>query len=915
MTELDATSIKFTPEKRNEFLKLFEEFVRSYLLMPQGEKHLASYEEGRKQARINLAGLIEAKERGEDVTEQILLKLLPYADTASNREKGLWISTAWVFMTDARKRLEASGRANREDWPLVAGSILNFVRRCDEHSDQFPMACTEFASSPYSKGFQTGILTPILNALHPDKFVIFNNKSRSMVEYFTGISYSQKIAGYPRANAATISFIENLAEEMLSLAGRELLPIDLFDMFSNWLVTKDPSPIGVSYWKIAPGENAWNWDACLKGGFMAIGWEELGDVSSLNRPQFNAKRDQLLAEHSDWNKNGVEQVWKFAHIKQGDRIIANKGTTEVLGIGTVTGPYYFVGGIQHGHRIPVEWEDFAPRRINKPGWRRTLIELNKEEFDEIIDSSGLMDIYRFFKDQDEAKWAFDLLRETLARLGIKDPNDERFAITNPLGSKALHLIFGQWLVLGFSDPDDGPNRLKIALLADRTKSYDKFESFDFAKGEDELNIRLYKLPISLVKPLEGDMRAAYEKSLEHIADKFGDWHATPFRKNDHIPEIAEALFDSTALGGILDQGFQRNIWWVNQGDSIKSEREDGVLCAPIKTENARLIPHWERLVEIGPEDVIVHYANGNLLYVSRATAAAVTANRPYGRFDEVHLVKVDYQDLNPPIPLSKFSEDLQKLAIKDGPLNITGGVKEGYLWRFNLEGLKIIQSSQPETKWPEFAILGRRSSWIFQANPDIFDIDGAIRGLEEITWKVNRYKDRVHAGDTAYFWRSGENAGIVALGKILSEPALVEDLETEKRYIRPKAAKENEDEKFLGVRISVEHVLESMIKRQDLLNDPLLKSMQILLHPQGTNFILIDEEAKAIHDLVYASKQRNPEYSLEQCSKETGLDESTLKRWIKAIERKGQAIIYGPPGTGKTFIAEHLAEHLIGGGY
>jgi 5-methylcytosine-specific restriction enzyme B len=32
-------------------------------------------------------------------------------------------------------------------------------------------------------------------------------------------------------------------------------------------------------------------------------------------------------------------------------------------------------------------------------------------------------------------------------------------------------------------------------------------------------------------------------------------------------------------------------------------------------------------------------------------------------------------------------------------------------------------------------------------------------------------------------------------------------------------------------------------------------------------------------------------------------------------ERKGQAIIYGPPGTGKTFIAEHLAEHLIGGGY
>ena len=108
-----------------------------------------------------------------------------------------------------------------------------------------------------------------------------------------------------------------------------------------------------------------------------------------------------------------------------------------------------------------------------------------------------------------------------------------------------------------------------------------------------------------------------------------------------------------------------------------------------------------------------------------------------------------------------------------------------------------------------------------------------------------------------------------------------------------------------------------MIRRQDLLNDPLLGSMQILRQSQGTNFVLTDKEAKAIHDLIYSSnsKPKNPEYTLEQCSNETGLDESTLKRWKKAIERKGQAIIYGPPGTGKTFIAEHLAEHLIGGGY
>ena len=528
-----------------------------------------------------------------------------------------------------------------------------------------------------------------------------------------------------------------------------------------------------------------------------------------------------------------------------------------------------------------------------------------------------IDIYRFFKDKDEAKWAFDLLRETLDRLGIKEPNDERFAVTCPSSGKALHLNFGHWLVLGFNNQDAGGKRIEMALLADQAKFFNRFESFDFAKDNDEINVKIYKLPIELVRPLDADLRAAYEKSLEYIADKFRDWKATPWRKNHHIQEIAEALFDDAKLGDLLKSGSQRNIWWVNQGASIKNERKDGVLCAPAKADSNRLIPHWERLTEIKPKDIILHYANGELLYASISTAAAVTENRPYGRFDKVNLAKADYYELIPSIPLSRFSEKLQALLIKDGPLNVNGGVKEGYLWRLNPEALKIIQSCQTETNWPDFAILDTESSWIFQANPDSFDIDEAIRELKEITWKVNRYKDQVHAGGTVYIWKSGENAGIIAVGKILGEPALLKDLEIEKRFIPQKAAGKNEDEEFIGVRVSVEQVLGSMIRRQDLLSDPLLGSMQILRQSQGTNFVLNDKEAKAIHDLVYSSnsKPKNLEYTLWQCSNETGLDESTLERWKKAIERKGQAIIYGPPGTGKTFIAEHLAEHLIGGGY
>jgi 5-methylcytosine-specific restriction protein B len=66
-------------------------------------------------------------------------------------------------------------------------------------------------------------------------------------------------------------------------------------------------------------------------------------------------------------------------------------------------------------------------------------------------------------------------------------------------------------------------------------------------------------------------------------------------------------------------------------------------------------------------------------------------------------------------------------------------------------------------------------------------------------------------------------------------------------------------------------------------------------------------------DLFGNEKEVNPPYSLSDGAKETCFDEAMLAQWVRAIERKGQAVLYGPPGTGKTYIAERLARHLIGG--
>lgn len=365
-------------EKRAEFVRLFREFASSYPYTADGLRHIAAYDEQRRQGCRNFAAIATAAECGEDVTEAVLLQLLPHMNSPGNRRKRAWIHMAGC--EDLQSSFE------KEDWPFIASAILRFIRRCNEDSSQLSTACREFSALPYCQGFQTAMLAPILHALQPDEFLPLNNKFRLVINYFANTSYTQKLTDYPSANKTGHQLIKALAQDMHLLGVPALRDDDLFDMFSHWLISiKQRNFIGTRYWKIAPGETVWEWEDCRNGGLIAIGWDALGDISSLSKSDFDSRRDELIAQHPEWqsNKAGVNQVWVFAHIQERDRIVANRGTTQVLGVGTVTGSYYFVPNVSHGHRLPVRWDDCTPRRVNESGWNETLMEIEREKFEEI----------------------------------------------------------------------------------------------------------------------------------------------------------------------------------------------------------------------------------------------------------------------------------------------------------------------------------------------------------------------------------------------------------------------------------------------------------------------------------------------------------------------------------------------------
>jgi len=391
----DMKQLQPSDAKRREIERLFEDFVRQYLDTEEGREHMAAYPKARQEAQQSFAEIKAAREAGEDVTDRVLLELLPYQDSERNREQGAWIHIAPAITGDLKKWFEAKGWRQPDDWNQVADAVFHFIEQATQSPGQLAEACRKFDALEWSTGLQAGMLSPSLNALRPDEFLLANSKPRLIINYLAGKKLTPKLVEYPEVNRTGKILIEHLADllETGAAVGDGYRIDDVFDTFTHWLIAIRHFPVN-RHWKVAPGEGAKYWDKWVEGGHMSIGWGDLGDLSRLSYEEFEQKRDELVEADGNMKPERLNQVWKFAHeIREGDKIVANEGTGKVLGFGTVTGPYEFhADDHDHGHRRPVDWDDTSPRDVDEGGWRRTLVTLDREKFEKLVglpmDSDG-----------------------------------------------------------------------------------------------------------------------------------------------------------------------------------------------------------------------------------------------------------------------------------------------------------------------------------------------------------------------------------------------------------------------------------------------------------------------------------------------------------------------------------------------
>jgi hypothetical protein len=139
------------------------------------------------------------------------------------------------------------------------------------------------------------------------------------------------------------------------------------------------------------------------------------------------------------------------------------------------------------------------------------------------------------------------------------------------------------------------------------------------------------------------------------------------------------------------------------------------------------------------------------------------------------------------------------------------------------------------------------NAWLFQSNPVLYDLRGALRALKEQVWSVSRYAKEIGTGDRVYLWEAGLGGGIVGLAEI-SEPTRLQS-EPQEQLPFAKVA-----EAFVGERVRTKlrilSVIEPVIARQTILSCQELATLGVLRCSRGTNFRLSREEVTMLDGLI-----------------------------------------------------------------
>ncbi len=204
-------------------------------------------------------------------------------------------------------------------------------------------------------------------------------------------------------------------------------------------------------------------------------------------------------------------------------------------------------------------------------------------------------------------------------------------------------------------------------------------------------------------------------------------------------------------------------------------------------------------------------------------------------------------------------------------------------------------------------------TWIFQGSPKLFRMEDYLRSRREFSWTVNQHANDIQIGDRVYLWRSGDDAGILAVAEATSLASVQPDDFTE-FWIKPpedNAGKQRVRLRMLELRVD-QPLLKAEVRK-------VLPDLRIITAPLGTNFAVTPQQDAVIRQLL-AGQPAAPlpidptppieeprTYTFADLMKGLFMDEDKVRAMLRTLKASRNLILQGPPGVGKTFVARSLA--------
>lgn len=221
------------------------------------------------------------------------------------------------------------------------------------------------------------LLVKTLHIYFPDQ--VLPIASREHLRHFLGLLER------PEANDRSLTAIRlnRLLLSALQAVDERSLSTRQFQLF---LYRHFPPPSTATWWKISPGEKARFWEQFRDGGFAAVGFDRIGDLRDFTdeeeyRAAFADAYSKRYNDQAHVISRKANELWRMIEMRPGDRIVANRGKSRILAVGTVIEPTYFYDpdNEPYHHLVKVEWdESYAGEIEPQLGWLNTIDKVKPE---------------------------------------------------------------------------------------------------------------------------------------------------------------------------------------------------------------------------------------------------------------------------------------------------------------------------------------------------------------------------------------------------------------------------------------------------------------------------------------------------------------------------------------------------------